>query len=233
LRSYASDFTYHQKIIDYALDNPSLKSAQALAILALAYVSAGYTGRLWAVTSILARLATSMSLHAVDESKESKISSFKSLCLLPKTTSESEMEERRRLFWGIFILDRYVASSTGWNPILAEKDIQVRLPCVESIFQKTERTNHLRTTNEQDSWAMYVESIGIQARIIEWLRIKWGVRDLPIREKHGLALLRKVEAWWNEIPERIRNLDLTSGKVEGNIILLHITYYRYIFSLLY
>jgi hypothetical protein len=227
---YPSDFVYHQKIIDYALDNPSLKATQALVILALSYVGSGYTSRLWAVTSILARLATSMSLHLVDETKDSKTSSFKSLCLLPRTSNESEMEERRRLFWGIFLIDRYVASSTGWTPILSEKDIQVRLPSLESLYQKTtiERRRDLRANEEFDSWALYVESIGIQGRIIEYLRIKWGVQDHQIREKHGLSLLRKVESWWNELPEKIRNLDL-SGQVGGNIILLHLTYYRYLF----
>lgn len=58
----------------------------------------------------------------------------------PKTWAESE--ERRRLFWSVFLLDRFCSISTGWNPSLTSADVRRRLPCNDAIW---EAENPVRT----------------------------------------------------------------------------------------
>jgi hypothetical protein len=232
--SYSSDTAYHQRIIDYTLDSPSLKSLQALAILALSYISSGFTGRLWGVMAILTRLVTSMSLHTIDGPLRYKEQPFlKSLPLLSNTTQMSDVEERRRCFWAIFMLDRFVSASTGWQAFILTKDVRVHLPSLESDFQMspehlTENSQHSPgfsgSVRDPDSWALCMESVDILSRVIEWLQLKWNFQDSYMREKDGLAFFQKMEAWREGIPETMRLSENISKHDCGNIMLLHATF---------
>src|SRR5919204_203531 len=102
--SYATNRKYHQSIIDYALDHPNLLSMQALAILSFSYTLSASISRLSGAVAILARFVRSASLHEVDVPHDHH-SFSKSLALLPPTTILTELEERRRLFWSVFMLD--------------------------------------------------------------------------------------------------------------------------------
>lgn len=46
-----------------------------------------------------------------------------------------EAEERRRVFWTVFLMDRFCSVSTGWNVSLTTADVKRRLPCEGSLWQ--------------------------------------------------------------------------------------------------
>lgn len=50
----------------------------------------------------------------------------------------TEVEERRRLFWVIFLLDRFCSTSTGWNTSLTADDVHRRLPADGGYFTREE-----------------------------------------------------------------------------------------------
>lgn len=50
----------------------------------------------------------------------------------------TELEERRRLFWIIFLLDRFCSVSTGWNTSLTADDVHRRLPADGGYFTREE-----------------------------------------------------------------------------------------------
>ncbi|KAG6288515.1 hypothetical protein E4U46_003223 [Claviceps purpurea] len=54
-------------------------------------------------------------------------------CLGPPTSWE-ELEERRRVFWGIFAADSHGSISTGWHALINPEDIMTRLPASEEAF---------------------------------------------------------------------------------------------------
>ncbi|KAG6117214.1 hypothetical protein E4U13_001248 [Claviceps humidiphila] len=54
-------------------------------------------------------------------------------CLAPPTSWE-ELEERRRVFWGIFAADSHGSISTGWHALINPEDIMTRLPASEEAF---------------------------------------------------------------------------------------------------
>jgi hypothetical protein len=41
----------------------------------------------------------------------------------------ADQEERRRVFWNVFLLDRFCSITMGWNTSLTSIDVQQRLPC--------------------------------------------------------------------------------------------------------
>lgn len=60
------------------------------------------------------------------------------LRLIPHTNDWTELEERRRLFWVVFLLDRFCSISTGWNTSLTADDVHRRLPADGGYFTREE-----------------------------------------------------------------------------------------------
>jgi hypothetical protein len=58
--------------------------------------------------------------------------------LIQPSNDWTEMEERRRLFWVIFLLDRFCSISTGWNTSLTADDVHRRLPADGGYFTREE-----------------------------------------------------------------------------------------------
>lgn len=213
---FSSNTTYHQKIIDNALDNPSLKSLQALTILALSYMSTGNINRLSGLLAILSTLSTSIALQPIDT----------------ETTSRNNLtlEERRRCFWAIYTLDKFHSTATGTSPHFSEQDIlRTKLPCLEKEFQMS-IVSHAKsfwdtaTRGEGDIWAYCVESVGILGRVLEFLRMK----NSSEWENEGMVLGKWINEWWSGLPERITTPENIGKEEVGSLILLHCTYNTYL-----
>ncbi|KAJ4359448.1 uncharacterized protein N0V89_000001 [Didymosphaeria variabile] len=58
--------------------------------------------------------------------------------IVPPTQDWTCLEERRRLFWVIFLLDRFCSVSTGWNTSLTSEDVHRRLPADGGYFTREE-----------------------------------------------------------------------------------------------
>jgi hypothetical protein len=56
--------------------------------------------------------------------------------LVPPSNDWTELEERRRLFWVIFLLDRFCSVSTGWSTSLTSDDVHRRLPADGGFFTR-------------------------------------------------------------------------------------------------
>ncbi|KAG9499405.1 hypothetical protein J7337_007861 [Fusarium musae] len=50
----------------------------------------------------------------------------------------TDQEERRRVFWNVFLLDRYCSITMGWNTSLTSVDVHQRLPCDGILWRKQE-----------------------------------------------------------------------------------------------
>jgi hypothetical protein len=63
---------------------------------------------------------------------------MKPVRLVQSSNDWTELEERRRLFWVIFLLDRFCSISTGWNTSLTAEDVHRRLPADGGYFTREE-----------------------------------------------------------------------------------------------
>jgi hypothetical protein len=52
------------------------------------------------------------------------------------TDDWTESEERRRVFWNVFALDRFCSVAMGWNTSLTSDDVHRRLPCDGMLWRK-------------------------------------------------------------------------------------------------
>lgn len=76
--------------------------------------------------------------------------------LVQPSSDWTELEERRRLFWIIFMLDRFCSVTTGWDTSLTSDDVHRRLPADGGYFTREEAV----TTPFFGIWNKAVARIG-------------------------------------------------------------------------
>lgn len=62
------------------------------------------------------------------------------LTLLEEPKSNAEAEERKRIFWHIFLLDRLCSVACGWSTGLTSDNVSRQLPCNGGIWRRGEES---------------------------------------------------------------------------------------------
>lgn len=87
----------------------------------------------------MARTAEQLQLSIEDEESHSPSGALiKRIAFLPPCKSWKEVEERRRIFWNVFLMDRFCSIATGWNCSLTSADVKRRLPCEGALWEEGE-----------------------------------------------------------------------------------------------
>jgi hypothetical protein len=121
----------------HAMRNVTIESLQALIFLVFDLLNDGQTQRAWPLIGSLTR--TIDYLQLTTEPSTSQSGSLMTPVRLVKPSNDwTELEERRRLFWIIFLLDRFCSVSTGWNTSLTADDVHRRLPADGGFFTREE-----------------------------------------------------------------------------------------------
>ncbi|KAL3463139.1 fungal-specific transcription factor domain-containing protein [Aspergillus heterothallicus] len=189
-----------QKVLLYGLESSSVKALQALVILALDLVGSSNGPPGWKLLALITRSVVQLGLAV--EAKSTLISpvypSIYTLraVVLPESESWIEDEGRRRLFWMVYLLDRYSTITTAFDFALDDKDIDRKLPCKDEYFIKNQpvetrwfqslndRPDHLIRSENVGSFGLYVEILGILSRI-----------HLFLKRPVDIGALSDVEDW--------------------------------------
>ncbi|KAF4465222.1 hypothetical protein FALBO_7937 [Fusarium albosuccineum] len=100
-------------------NDPNLHVAQTTNLLAIVDFTAGRTSSGWLKIGLAVRIAQDLQLM-----KEPSP-------MLPIV----EQEERRRVFWSVYLLDKLVSCGKARPPAIADEDCHVQLPCEEEVFR--------------------------------------------------------------------------------------------------
>ncbi|KAH7127947.1 fungal-specific transcription factor domain-containing protein [Dactylonectria estremocensis] len=119
-------------VILSAMSSMSVQSLQALIILTFTTIGNGDSTKAWPLIASMTRTVEYLQLTVEDDDRKRQF--FKPLKSLPPPRDWIEEEERRRVFWNIFNLDRYCSMTTGWNLSLTSHDIHRRLPAYGSYW---------------------------------------------------------------------------------------------------
>ncbi|TKA79819.1 hypothetical protein B0A49_00741 [Cryomyces minteri] len=204
-----------QKVLLYGLENSSVKALQALVILALDLVGSSNGPPGWNLLALITRSVVQLGL-AVETTSSSVSPKYPSIytlraMVLPESRSWIEDESRRRLFWMVYVLDRYATIATAFEFALDEKEIDRKLPCRDNLFSRNQpvETRWFKTSQREDysmnrpenlgSFSYYIETISILSRIHQFLK-------KPV----DIGALSDVEQWQGEYRE-LDNI-LTSWK---------------------
>ncbi|KAH6962502.1 hypothetical protein BKA56DRAFT_597818 [Ilyonectria sp. MPI-CAGE-AT-0026] len=115
------------RVLLKAMDTLCVENLQALIILAFLDIGDGRASRAWSIIGSLSRTVEYLQLSV--EIEDDRIpSSLPPLSVLSASQDWIEKEERRRVFWVIFNMDRFCSITTGWNTSLTADDVCRRLP---------------------------------------------------------------------------------------------------------
>lgn len=131
-------------VLSHAIESTSIASIHALGLLALDLIGSEQGPSSWGILALLTRSAVHLGLMTEDEqtrssqsngpSETNRVGSLSRTSIVPPPQSWGEDEARRRLFWLIYILDRYSSASTGWDFALRDADIRRRLPSTDALW---------------------------------------------------------------------------------------------------
>ncbi|KAJ3528397.1 hypothetical protein NM208_g10217 [Fusarium decemcellulare] len=122
-------------VVAKATKGLSVENLQALIIICFSDIGDGEASQAWPLIGALTRMVEYLQLTIEDD--EADRSSFSQPYIsLPSSQNWTEAEERRRVFWCVFNLDRYCSVTTAWNTSLTSDDVNRRLPCDGITWRK-------------------------------------------------------------------------------------------------
>ncbi|KAJ5915513.1 hypothetical protein N7466_011446 [Penicillium verhagenii] len=240
-----------QKVLLYGLENSSVKALQALVILALDLVGSSNGPPGWKLLALITRSVVQLGLAV--ESKSSLIAPvYPSIYTLRAVTlsepdSWIEDESRRRLFWMVYLLDRYSTLATAFNFALDDRDIDRKLPCKDEFFVKNQmvdtrrfhysgdRADYLSHADTVGSFGLYIEILGILSRVHVFLKRPVDIGSLSDVEEWQ-STYRKLDSelttWEFNLPpeyayensSRLFNGAKPSRNLHSDWVQLHATY---------
>jgi len=238
-----------QKVLLYGLENSSVKALQALVILALDIVGSSNGPPGWNLLALMARSVVQLGL-AVETTSSSVAPIYPSIytlraMTLPESNSFIEDEARRRLFWMIYLLDRYATLATAFEFALDDKEIDRKLPCRDDLWARNQPVEtrwfqppdsaeyHVDIPDNLGSFAYYIEILGILSEIHRFLKKPVDIgalSDVEQWQQQYRQLDSKLNAWKFSLPSEHGNLSRlfdpnSSSKINCIWIMLHITYH--------
>lgn len=131
-------------VILQSMQSFSVENLQALIIIAFDTIGSGRSPSAWSVVGSMTRTVEQLqlSVEPADEEHHHSADTFqnqiKRAAFLPPARDWSELEERRRVFWNVFLMDRFCSIATGWNLSLTSADVKRRLPCEGALWEAGE-----------------------------------------------------------------------------------------------
>lgn len=140
-------------VILQSMESFSVENLQALVICAFDTVShvlrfhepklieeqigSGRGPSAWSIVGSMTRTVEQLQLSVEDEDQtQSAEFLIKRMAFLPPCKTWIEREERRRVFWNVFLMDRFCSIATGWNFSLTSADVRRRLPCEGALWEE-------------------------------------------------------------------------------------------------
>ena len=200
---------YHQvskqRVLLYGMENSSVQSLQALVILALDLCGSSNGPPGWNIMALITRAVVQLGL-AVETTSSLVSPSFKSIytlraMVLPEPRDFIEEESRRRLFWMVYLLDRYATIATAFEFALDDKEIDRMLPCRDDLWMRNQKveTRWFRPDSSQDNseevqHADKPENMGAFSWYIEVLGILSNIHKF-LKQPVDISALSDVERW--------------------------------------
>ncbi|KAK4452576.1 fungal-specific transcription factor domain-containing protein, partial [Podospora aff. communis PSN243] len=225
-----------QRVLLYGMETSSVKSLQALVVLALDLCGSGNGPPGWNIMALITRAVVQLGL-AVEDNSLSVSPNFQSIytlraMILPEPRDFIEEESRRRLFWMIYLLDRYATIATAFEFALDDREIDRALPCRDDQWVRNQKveTRWFRTDEGRPSdtsingnppefevnkpenlgaFSYYIEILGILSKIHKFLKQPVDISALSDVEQWQMRyreLDSMLTAWNHGLPNEFGNM---------------------------
>ena len=190
-----------QKVHLYGLEYSNIRALQALMVLSLDVLGTSNGPQGWNLIAIIARSIVQLGLHtekSVSVSTPAHPSTTTPQAfVLPEPKSWVEDEERRRLCWMIFVLDRYATvATTAFDFTFNDEEMDRQLPCRYDLFSQN-RPVETRWLHQSDRPAINrPENLGSFSYHCEILKILSCIHRF-LRKPIDIGSLADVAQWQN------------------------------------
>jgi hypothetical protein len=127
-----------QALIFIVFDYVSTRLAQSAFAANIPKLNDGQNHRAWPLIGSLTRTVGYLQLTFEPSAASQAGALMRPVQLVQPSDDWTELEERRRLFWIIFMLDRFCSVSTGWDTSLTSDEVHRRLPADGGYFTREE-----------------------------------------------------------------------------------------------
>lgn len=206
------------RLILASLSITEISQLQAMVVLAVDMVGISNGPQTWGIISLICAAAIHLGLcreeteiYSTETGAGDQVMQLKGPQVLPASRDFVEQESRRRLFWGIYMLDRVLAVATSFNVKVDDGEIDRMLPVVENLWRpaidsalppRTEwYASPLRTGDEQLHNKQFVDPFGYMIQILQIL----GKIHVFLRRPLNIYSANDVARW----QEKYRELDST------------------------
>lgn len=211
-----------QFVIVQSMNTFSVESLEALVIVAFDTIGSGKGPTSWSIVGSMTRTVEHLQLSFEDEDEHAQKGRgeflIRRMAFLDRPRSWSESEERRRVFWNVFLMDRFCSIATGWNTSLKSTDVRRRLPCEGAIWeagtpvktpffgiadrsQRSMPPGTAPSSTRELSEAEELEAIGGFAFCIEATESLSLVTDFFLRHAVDLTHVQEVQIWLMKFKE--------------------------------
>lgn len=245
-----------QRVQLYGLEHSNIRALQALVILTIDLMGNAHGPPTWNLLALIARSVVQLGL-AVEKSSSLVQPKYPSIAtlqafVLPESRSWIEDEERRRLFWMVYVLDRYATIATAFEFTLDEKEIDRQLPCRDDIFssnqpvetrwfRRQERSDHHVDRPENlGSFSYHCELLGTLSRIHQFLKRPIDIGNLADVERWQGSyrdLDSELSTWLYRLPDdhgdlsQLLNFYPTPNDTTVDWIMLHAAFHTCVIRL--
>jgi hypothetical protein len=242
-----------QKVHLYGLEHSNVRALQALMVLSLDVLGTSNGPQGWNLLAIISRSIIQLGLN-VEKSVSLALPTQPSITtpqafVLPEPKSWVEDEERRRLCWMIFVLDRYATvATTAFDFTFNDEEMDRQLPCRYDLFSQNRpvETRWLRQSDRPainrpenlGSFSYHCEILKILSRIHRFLRrpIDIGsLADVAQWQKDYRHLDGELNTWLYSLPDDYGKISQLchsdpSSKI-SNWIMLHAAFHTSVIRL--
>ncbi|KLP09540.1 hypothetical protein CEK26_008664 [Fusarium fujikuroi] len=246
-----------ERVLLYGMENSSVKALQALVILALDLCGSSNGPPGWNIMALITRSVVQLGL-AVEITSSTVSPHYLSIYTLrAMTLSEPkdfiEEEARRRLFWMIYLLDRYATLATAFEFALDDKEIDRTLPCRDDLWIKNQKVDTRWFSTDLHSgspghdidqpenlgaFAYYIEILGILSKIHKFLKQPVDISALSDVEQWQMRykeLDNMLTSWKFSLPGEFGNMAKLfhpgSKSINCAWVMLHATYHTAVIRL--
>lgn len=205
------------KILLHCVDTCTIISTQALTLLAIDAFGQGPGPRTWSVMAMLVAAAQQLGL-----AKAAGLTASESNCSMVRnedpdestSSSNKDLEEKRRLFWAIYTLDRFSSLSNGSTCAIDPKSIRLRFPVHDKDWGQSMATEWSHTNASERShidsstnlWRCQLEVLGLSDRTHQLLLQPINL-SLPAQcqewQNNFRRLDKDLSTWFENLPREV------------------------------
>ncbi|EAU83952.2 hypothetical protein CC1G_09834 [Coprinopsis cinerea okayama7 len=210
-------------ILDKVYSSSRPSTCQALLLMGYREVGIGAMAQAWTYIGMAIRMAQDLGMHRSADG-------WARVVLGGRLFNEWELQERKRIWYGCVIMDKYVSTYIGRPLMIFERDFDTPLPSEDDPEEMEDWPVRIPQENPNPIPCHRISCFnassilsGILSTIVQAI---YAVRPVSSRHAEALVLEGILDKWYLELPEHLRYDSTATNKQTPlpHILTLHMQY---------